>query len=131
MALVSGYGANNAASHSSPPMASVPLTDMTTAGAQAYAGQPPDYEPETGGPTGRKMSRIDAKSVVGTDSDSDMTVGKQMELEAGNAIKYRTCSWPKSAINSITTRQLCKHVVHFRLYAEGEPYDGVDLIQFV
>jgi len=30
-----------------------------------------------------------------TDSDSNFTVGKQMELEAGNAIKYRTCSWPK------------------------------------
>ncbi|KAK4993825.1 hypothetical protein LTR50_000038 [Elasticomyces elasticus] len=112
MALVSGYGANNAASHSSPPMASVPLTDMTTAGAQAYAGQPPDYEPETGGPTGRKMSRIDAKSVVGTDSDSDMTVGKQMELEAGNAIKYRTCSWPKTAA-LLFSEYICLAIMSF------------------
>lgn len=29
------------------------------------------------------------------DSSDSMTVGKQMEMEAGNAIKYRTCSWPK------------------------------------
>jgi hypothetical protein len=28
-------------------------------------------------------------------SDQSITVGKQMELEAENAIKYRTCSWPK------------------------------------
>jgi hypothetical protein len=29
------------------------------------------------------------------DSDASITVGKQMELEAENAIKYRTCSWQK------------------------------------
>jgi hypothetical protein len=28
-------------------------------------------------------------------SDQSITVGKQMEMEAENAIKYRTCSWPK------------------------------------
>lgn len=29
-------------------------------------------------------------------SDSDLeVVGKQIELEAGNSIKYRTCSWQK------------------------------------
>ena len=28
-------------------------------------------------------------------SDASLTIGKQMELEADNAIKYRTCSWPK------------------------------------
>lgn len=52
---------------------------------------------------GRKMSRIDrpvTKSiagVAGSDADTDVSVsvGKQMELEAGNAIKYRTCSWQK------------------------------------
>jgi len=56
---------------------------------------------------GRKMSRIDrpiTKSISGNAgggvSDDDMTetsvsVGKQMELESGNSIKYRTCSWRK------------------------------------
>ena len=57
----------------------------------------------------RKMSRIDrpiAASITGSiehgrrpsveDSpDADITIGKQMELEAGNAIQYRTCSWQK------------------------------------
>ena len=28
------------------------------------------------------------------DSGSDI-LGKQIEMEAGNAIQYRTCSWPK------------------------------------
>jgi hypothetical protein len=30
------------------------------------------------------------------DSRSDI-LGKQIELEAGNALKYRTCSWQKTA----------------------------------
>lgn len=53
----------------------------------------------------RKMSRI-AKPVTGSIAgmyegrrasadEADVDVGKQVELEAGNAIKYRTCSWPK------------------------------------
>lgn len=33
------------------------------------------------------------------DSDASMTVGKQMELEAENAIKYRTCSWQKVGLD--------------------------------
>ena len=55
----------------------------------------------------RKMSRIDqprtksiSQSVGGRaleDSDSDVvdSVAKQMALEAGNEIQYRTCSWQK------------------------------------
>jgi hypothetical protein len=38
-----------------------------------------------------KPSRVD----MDDSSDQSITVGKQMELEAENAIKYRTCSWPK------------------------------------
>lgn len=58
---------------------------------------------------GRKMSRIDrpvTKSISGNlagrrsvdgdmESEASVSVGKQMEMEAGNAIKYRTCSWQK------------------------------------
>ena len=69
-----------------------------------------DVEKNGGAPNGaRKMSRIDrpvTKSISGNQtglggvSDDDATessvsVGKQMELESGNAIKYRTCSWYK------------------------------------
>lgn len=31
----------------------------------------------------------------GNDDTSSDILGKQIELEAGNAIQYRTCSWPK------------------------------------
>ncbi|GAB7348433.1 hypothetical protein MBLNU459_g6854t3 [Dothideomycetes sp. NU459] len=66
---------------------------------QGYGGEFYDTESQGGG---RKMSRIDkaiTKPIVPQGSDDDdssgMSVGKQMEMEAGNAIKYRTCSWPK------------------------------------
>jgi hypothetical protein len=31
----------------------------------------------------------------GSDESGDDILGKQIELEAGNAIQYRTCSWQK------------------------------------
>ena len=41
------------------------------------------------------MSRV--AGVIGgeADQDSQLSVGKQLELEATNSIKYRTCSWQK------------------------------------
>ena len=73
----------------------------TTSGA-ADAHDPPiqtgvnGYDAEKAGSQGRKMSRI---GVLGRDSDVDSqkSVGKQVELESENSIKYRTCSWPKTA----------------------------------
>ena len=54
------------------------------------------YDVEKTGRRERKMSRI-AGPGLGRDSDTDsaMSVGKQIELEATSSIKYRTCSWPK------------------------------------
>ena len=60
-----------------------------------------NFAPGVGEP--RRGSRID-KPKVGNSlaningdgiSQEGVSVGKQMELEEGNAIKYRTCSWPK------------------------------------
>lgn len=52
------------------------------------------YDPEANDEKGRKMSRIGG--IIGdSDTDSTLTVGKQLELEATNSIKYRTCSWQK------------------------------------
>lgn len=51
------------------------------------------YDPENA--TGRRMSRID--KLLDSDTDSSLSVGKQIEMEASNAIKYRSCSWPKTA----------------------------------
>ena len=60
----------------------------------------PTYEtdPEGGTFGGRKMSRVDGKTMTtsaDTDSDSGLSVGKQIELEQSQAIRYRTCTWQK------------------------------------
>ncbi len=44
---------------------------------------------------GRKMSRVAGTALTDSDEDSVMSVGKQLELESTNSIKYRTCSWQK------------------------------------
>ena len=56
------------------------------------------YDVEKNQERTRKMSRLGGPKAIGitdTDDDSVMSVGKQMEMEASNAIKYRTCSWQK------------------------------------
>ena len=54
------------------------------------------YDAEsTGDNRGRKMSRIAGVMGGESDQDSQFGVGKQLELEATNSIKYRTCSWQK------------------------------------
>ena len=56
------------------------------------------YDVEKTEECGRKMSRLGGPSAIGiTDSEagSMASVGKQVEMEAANSIKYRTCSWQK------------------------------------
>lgn len=81
----------------------------------------------------RKMARIDrpaTKPIAGhldtrdksdgvpigdrTDSTSEQSVsiGKQMELEAGNAIQYRTCSWQKTAA-LLFSEYICLAIMSF------------------
>ncbi|KAL1306946.1 hypothetical protein AAFC00_005585 [Neodothiora populina] len=67
----------------------------------------------------RRMSRIDrpiTKPIVPDaeldDSSSGMSVGKQMEMEADNAIKYRTCSWPKTAA-LLFSEYICLAIMSF------------------
>ncbi|KAF2145389.1 uncharacterized protein K452DRAFT_305418 [Aplosporella prunicola CBS 121167] len=47
-----------------------------------------------------------------SDSDSNISVGKQIELEASNAIKYRTCSWPKTAA-LLFSEYICLAIMSF------------------
>lgn len=46
---------------------------------------------------GRRGSRLEgpARRDMNSSDDESISVGKQIELEAGNAIQYRTCSWQK------------------------------------
>lgn len=73
----------------------------------------------------RKMARIDkpiTKSISGsrvingaaddTTSDSGISVAKQMEMEADNAIKYRTCSWKKTAA-LLFSEYICLAIMSF------------------
>lgn len=63
----------------------------------------PSHDPEN--PTGRRMSRIDKP--LDSDTDSSLSVGKQIEMEASNAIKYRSCSWPKVCLNILHSIPKC------------------------
>ena len=70
------------------------------------------YDAEsTGGKGGRKMSRIAGVMGGESDQDSQFGVGKQLELEATNSIKYRTCSWQKVS-RSISPHCLPPHWYH-------------------
>lgn len=43
-----------------------------------------------------KVKDLENQRQPGVQSDSDTDdVGRQIEMEAGNSIKYRTCSWQK------------------------------------
>ncbi|KAI9750672.1 MAG: hypothetical protein M4579_006368 [Chaenotheca gracillima] len=74
------------------------------------------YDQEKLGARGRKMSRIaDPLPGLGaevSDSDSGLSVGKQMEMESGNSIKYRTCSWPKTAA-LLFSEYICLAIMSF------------------
>ena len=69
------------------------------------------YDPESHGDKGRKTSRVGAVG-VSSDQDSQMRVGKQLELEATNAIKYRTCSWQKTAA-LLFSEYICLAIMSF------------------
>lgn len=73
-----------------------PLSEKDNAARDASG--PFGSDPEKGEPKVRKMSRIGGPipGIVGdSDADSALSVGKQLELEQANSIKYRTCSWQK------------------------------------
>lgn len=96
------------ASSTSPPASEKQTSSSAAMGKDGYYGDfaPDQAAAENGGAKSqpRKMSRIDApvtKSITGEGqldddaTDNSVAIGKQMEMEAGNAIKYRTCSWQK------------------------------------
>jgi hypothetical protein len=50
---------------------------------------------EKDGKTDGVLGGRDSDTERQSDEDASINVGKQIELEAGNAIQYRTCSWQK------------------------------------
>ncbi|KAK0307324.1 hypothetical protein LTR82_016042 [Friedmanniomyces endolithicus] len=86
-----------------------------------YDGFGADAEKGGYGGQARKMSRIDKPFnatgggndlTADDDTDPSISVGKQMELEAGNTIKYRTCSWQKTAA-LLFSEYICLAIMSF------------------
>jgi len=73
------------------------------------------YDTEKQAESGRKLSRVGPAlpgTVADGDSESEMSVGKQMELESNNSIKYRTCSWKKTAA-LLFSEYICLAIMSF------------------
>ncbi|KIX04301.1 uncharacterized protein Z518_05168 [Rhinocladiella mackenziei CBS 650.93] len=81
-------------------------------------GQDVDIEQRRNSTTvhGRKMSRIGPPpktgSLAGIDPDSVDEYGKLVEMEANDAIKYRTCSWQKTAA-LLFSEYICLAIMSF------------------
>lgn len=113
------------ASSTSPPASEKQTSPSAAMGKDGYYGDfaPDQTSAENGGAKSqpRKMSRIDApvtKSITGEGqldddaTDNSVAIGKQMEMEAGNAIKYRTCSWQKTAA-LLFSEYICLAIMSF------------------
>ncbi|KAL2042887.1 hypothetical protein N7G274_004647 [Stereocaulon virgatum] len=87
----------------------ISITNDLTTDTQEKTGYGYDLESNQKG--GRKMSRI-AVARGDSDSDSTLSVGKQLELEATNSIKYRTCSWQKTAA-LLFSEYICLAIMSF------------------
>lgn len=112
MALGFGKKKTSDSSHSSPSPLPTEKAQLKSEGNTPYDDFSANQAiAENGGSkkSAKPMNRIDrpiTKSITGDtameDSSTDVSVsiGKQMELEADNAIKYRTCSWQKVCFGS-------------------------------
>lgn len=63
---------------------------------------------------GRRGSRLEgpARRDMNSSDEESVSVGKQIELEAGNAIQYRTCSWQKTAA-LLFSEYICLAIMSF------------------
>lgn len=70
---------------------------------------------------GRRMVRI-APPPSGSIPEEATDIGKQLELEANNAIKYRTCSWQKVGIFPLqNASRIVLHLPDQRYSREADP----------
>lgn len=81
---------------------------LNGSGAPAYGDEKASFDVENGGrdAKGRKMSRLGTLNApTGADGEK-LDLAGQIEAEAGNAIKYRTCSWQKVGPSALLYLQL-------------------------
>jgi hypothetical protein len=95
-------------------------------------GEKNEKDTERRGSRSRRYSRIVPVPRVAADSDSDKgDVGRQIELEADAAIKYRTCSWQKvgfllvSYARSIVPRF---HITSIRSQRDNLAWTGANML---
>lgn len=70
--------------------------------SRAKWGKYGNSDRSVGGRIGPVLGHLAAYDFGSDDSSSDI-LGKQLQLEANDAIQYRTCSWQKVSIESFIT----------------------------
>ncbi|RAK97060.1 putative neutral amino acid permease [Aspergillus ibericus CBS 121593] len=60
----------------------------------------------------KQMDLEGQKQQVGSGSDSEGEIGRQIEMESENSIKYRTCSWQKTAA-LLFSEYICLAIMSF------------------
>lgn len=73
------------------------------------------YDVENTEESGRSMNSLRRDSVIGiadVDEDSVVSVRKQVSREANSSIKYRTCSWQKTAM-LLFSEYICLAIMSF------------------
>ena len=88
-----------------------PTQDLDPNSPEDGSNEKAYYDTEAQDGNGRKMSRIAAPGSLTGDTDK-LDVGRQMELESTNSIKYRTCSWPKTAA-LLFSEYICLAIMSF------------------
>lgn len=89
------------------------MNDEKGSPAEDFSPYHYDTERQSSAIVGRKGGRIGPPldGTVGSDDDS-INVSKQMELEAENSIKYRTCTWQKTAA-LLFSEYICLAIMSF------------------
>jgi hypothetical protein len=70
----------------------------------AFASKYGSSDRTVGGRIGPVLGHLAGYDFGSDDSGSDI-LGKQLEMEAGDAIQYRTCSWQKVSSSLVKTRE--------------------------
>lgn len=76
------------------------------------SSEKPAYEQEKNYDAEAAAARGITAPTEDADSDASITIGRQIELEANNAIKYRTCSWQKTAA-LLFSEYICLAIMSF------------------
>ena len=81
-------------------------TSQSSSNEKVANEQDKNYDPEAAVAKGITAPTNDALS------DASFTIGRQIELDANNAIRYRTCSWKKTAA-LLFSEYICLAIMSF------------------